>query len=74
MNRSYKAGDTAGYVVLVLDRYRPENWNTTLSGIYPNTSQALAAVNVFESEQEGTEYRDTFAVGRVDLAMISRPS
>ena len=73
MNDRLRPGAHAGYVVLVLDRFTPNTWNETPSGIFGSIVTAVAMVGDYEARQQGAEQQDTFAVGKVSLSMISRP-
>ena len=62
-----RTGDKAGYVLLELD---PQNgrWITLDSDIFP---RIIDAVDVLKDYEVGRPR--TYAVGRIELAMISRP-
>lgn len=66
-------GDSAGYVVLVMDRLDNEVWNETPSGVFNTIGQAVGMVDEYEARQVGAERQDVHAVARLQLAMISRP-
>lgn len=67
-------GDKAGYVVLILDRFTPDAWNETPSGIFTSVADAVSMVDAYEGRQHGSANPDTYAIGKVTLSMISRPS
>lgn len=65
-------GDSAGYVVLILDRF-DAGWNETPSGVFANVAAAVKQVGDYEEQQRGAITRDTYAVAKLNLSMISRP-
>lgn len=68
-----KVGDTAGYVVLIRDRFDRTVWNETPSGIFNTIAQAVSMVDRYEDDQKHSDRKDAFAVARLVPVMISRP-
>lgn len=68
MSDQSKPGDKVGYVVLEQDKWG--GWMETSSGLLDTIGQAVAQLTHYQGIAPGR----TWAVGRVHLSMISRPS
>ena len=73
MRRGPQIGDVVGYVPLELDRY--DEW-VTLPGAHSvdTVGDAAAWIDAFKERRRGAAVAGTYAIGRVELVMIDRPS
>lgn len=62
-----RTGDKAGYVLLEMDP-QSGRWSTLDSDVFRLVTDAVDILRDYEAERPRT-----YAVGRIELAMISRP-